>query len=298
MTEEVKAEVIEDNGLSISFAAGSIDANFDALERKVDEILALYEDWEPTADDVAQCASQRKYLNGLAKQIDERRKAVKQQYVAPLNAFEARANAIRDKIKATSARLQAVEKEVDDYRRAELESHLRSHYEDYAGLLVDVVPYEKFHDPRWTNKSFGVKKAEKELEEKVNALAGDWEALKQMGLPNLAAAEARLFDTMDLGDAVKWAKKLEDDQRRIEAMKAELEPQETVPEPPRVVSEADLYAPTHEVDVISAAVFEEVEEERHLYRFRAWLTDSELASFKEWKNACQVGTGWTVGREM
>ena len=33
--------------------------------------------------------------------------------------------------------------------------------------------------------------------------------------------------------------------------------------------------------------------ERRRYRFEAWMTDAELASFREWKNACGIGEGWT-----
>ena len=237
---EVEAEVIGEaqEGLAIACDAGSIVANFDALESKVDSILADYEDWEPTADnaeDLAQCARERKYLNGLAKQLDERRKAVKNQYLAPLSEFESRANAIRDKIKAVSGRLKAVEDDADAFRRSELKNRLREHYEAYAGLLVDVVPYEKLHDERWTNKTFGISNAEGELEAKIDQIARDWEMLKSLDLEFYEDAEARFFDTLDVGGAIAWAGKLADDKRKIEAMKAEISapmPLEPIPETP------------------------------------------------------------------
>ena len=232
---EVEAEVIteaESGSLAVTFNAGEITANFDALEARVDAILADYEDWEPTAnskDDVEQCAHHRKYLNGLAKQLDERRKAVKQQYLQPLNAFESRANSIRDKIKAVSERLKAVEDDADAFRRAEKKQALSEHYEAYAGLLLDLVPYSKLHDERWLNKTFAMAKAQDELESKVDQLARDWEMLKSLDLEFQADAEAMLFDTLDAAKAISWARKLADDKRKLEAMTDEMG--EPAPEP-------------------------------------------------------------------
>ena len=61
------------------------------MEEYVDGILEDYADWEPSADnaeDVKQCDREKKYLNGLASQLDTRRKAVKSEYLKPLDAFE------------------------------------------------------------------------------------------------------------------------------------------------------------------------------------------------------------------
>ena len=239
----VEAEVIDDtDGIAVSFLAGSIEANFDALDAKVDEILAGYDGWEPSADsaeDVEQCMRERKYLNGLAKQVDERRKAVKAEYLRPLDAFEARANATRDRIKDAAARLQAVEKEADQARRDAKEAELREHYEAMAGILAEMVPYEGIADPKWLNKTAPLPKCKEQLEDRARKVAADWEALKGMGLAFQEQAELRFFQTLDLGHAVAWARKLEEDKRRLDGMKSELygepepAPVESAPMPPQ-----------------------------------------------------------------
>lgn len=235
---EVDAEVIEDGeqDLSVHTLPGQISANFDALEARVDAILKDYEGWQPSAEsaeDVRQCANTRKYLNGLAKQIDERRKAVKNEYLRPLNAFESRSNAIRDKIKQTVARIQAVEKEADEARKRDKENQLREHYEAVAGLLADVVPYEAIADPKWLNKSPHVETCKKELEDRCRKVASDWDALKSLDLGEFyEQAELRFFQTLDLGEATAWAHKLAEDKRRLDAMKAEMASyREEEPEP-------------------------------------------------------------------
>lgn len=226
----VEAEIIEDEPvkageLAVSFSPGVLSANFSALEAYVDGILETYKDWEPSADsqeDVKQCATHRKYLNGLAKQIDERRKAVKNEYLRPLNSFEDDCNRIRDKVKDVSTRLNDVEKEADEARKSQKEEELREHYEGYAGLLAEVVPYGKIADPKWLNKTPTLEKAKIELEEKVDKVAADWDTLKRLNLEFFEQAEIQFFNTLDLGQATAYADKLAEDARKIEAMKAEM----------------------------------------------------------------------------
>lgn len=247
--EPVEAEVIDPEPsrteLDVAFKPGDIAANFEQMHRMVDAILEPYEGWEPSADsveDVRQCASERKYLNGLAKQVDERRKAVKAEYLKPLNDFEAKANGVRDRIKEAADRLHAVEKEADEFRRTERAEALAEHYEGFAGLLAPVVPYERLADPRWLNKSVSLKKAVEELEAKVQKVAADWESLKALGLEFHDSAEAHFFRTLDLGEAVAYNAKLAEDRRRIEEMQAAMAP-EPIPQPVREPEPAPMAEP-------------------------------------------------------
>ena len=262
-TVELQAEVIEQEreSLSIACSAGSISANFDALEARVDGILADYDGWEPSADsteDVRQCKLQKKYLNALAKDIDDRRKSVKRDYLTPLEAFEARANGIRDKIKVVSARLDDVVKTAEQAEKDAKEAELREHYEAYAGLLVPVVPYERLHDPKWLNKTTKIQKAMDELEAKVDRIAKDWDALKNLEIVHMDEAEARFFETLDLGAAIARNAEIEKARERIEEMKAAMQP-DPEPEP---IHQPDNAVPM--VMVISACT---VEQARQIGRF-------------------------------
>ncbi|MEG0792052.1 MAG: DUF1351 domain-containing protein [Gordonibacter sp.] len=226
---EVVAEVIDDAQaepekaeLTVTSEPGSIEANFDALEKYVDGILKEYEGWEPSADnaeEVKQCDREKKYLNGLASQLDGRRKAVKAEYLQPLNAFEDRANRIRDKIKATASRLDDVKKQADQAEKDAKHSALKAHYEEFAELLAPVVPYEKLHDPKWMNKRPTLPQAVKELEAKVQKIADDWDSLKKRELEFYDAAEAHFFEHLDLGAAMAYNDKLAEDRKRIEELK-------------------------------------------------------------------------------
>lgn len=229
---EVQAEVIgESRELAVTNKPGTISANFDALEACVDRILETYDGWEPSADnadDVKQCDNEKKYLNSLAKQLDEKRKAVKAEYMKPLNDFEARANSIRDKIKGVSARIEDVKKQADQAEKDAKYAALAEHYEEFAGLLAPVVPYSKIHDAKWLNKRPALSAAKLELEDRVQRIAADWESLKKRDLDFFDAAEAHFFEHLDLGAAMAYNDKLVEDRKRIEELKDAMQP--TVPD--------------------------------------------------------------------
>lgn len=254
--EEVRAEVVDDGGgeLAVTCMAGSISANFDALEGRVDSILAQYDGWQPSpdsADDLAQVRQAKSYLKSLMDQVEARRKAVKREYMRPLEAFDTRAGGITRKIKAVRDRLSDVEREANDQWRARRRAELEEFYEGYAGLLAEVVPYDRVHEDRWLNKTCKAEAAKQEIQAKVDKVAHDRDAVRAMGLEFEADALRVLYSSLDLGEAVRYAQKLSEDRRRVDAMEEELagreaqqERQEAPQQPPQAYQPpAQAYRP-------------------------------------------------------
>lgn len=241
--EVTPAEVIDEDApkgeLAVSYSPGIIQANFAALEEHVDAILKEYEGWEPSAEDdadVKQCKAHRAYLNGIAGKIDAKRKECKTRYLMPLSAFEAECNRLRDKVKAVASRLSDVEKAADEARREAKQAALEEHYREYAGTLADAVPYGVIADPKWLNKSVSLAKACDELEWRVKWASLDLQALKRLNLEFGEQAEARFYQTLDLGEATAFADRLAEDARRVEEVRAEMDAYAEPPieEPPTI----------------------------------------------------------------
>lgn len=233
MSEAVEAEIIEPeeaSELTVAYSPAVIEANFDALEAHVRKLVADYEDatYDMSKDENVKAAKRdRAYLNGIAKQIDERRKAVAREYTAPLAAFEDRCKAVAGIAKQAADGIKAQLDDAEAERQARAYAKLQEHYEEFAGLLAPVVPYERFHERQWLNKTFGEAKSFKALEEKVSNLAQDWETLKTQfeGEPFYDEAERELFATLDLGAAISAAHKAAEERRRIAELKAAMEPE-------------------------------------------------------------------------
>jgi hypothetical protein len=236
--EEVVAEVIEEqeaSSLIVTYVPSSIEANFDALEKRVRKTVELYEGatYDLTnADKIKEAKNDRSYLNGLKSEIEEHRKAVKREYNKPLAAFEKRCKEITSIIDGASDGIKAQLDEAEKRRKAGARAALEAHYREFAELLSPVVPYERLHDDRWLNKSFGEAKAKKALEDKVSAVARDWDTLKAQrdSMAHYEVAERELFRTLDLGSALNAARAADEEDARIAAMREAVEP-EPAPRP-------------------------------------------------------------------
>lgn len=237
--QEVEAEVIENEAttLEVTYTEATIASNFDALEAHVRKVVSEYDGavYDLTsAQAVKEAKHDRSYLNCIKKGIEERRKAVKREYSKPLDAFERRCKRITAIIDESSDAIKAQLDEAEQARKDALYSRLQQHYEEFAGLLAPVVPYERLHEDQWLNKTFGEIKAQQALEAKVSDVARDWETLKaqQEAMPHYADAEREFFRTLDLGAALNAARLADEEDRRIAELKAAMAPEpEPMPEP-------------------------------------------------------------------
>ena len=226
--ENVVAEVIEEqeaSELSVAYVPSTIEANFDALEAHVRKVVSDYEGATYDLTDknaLAGAKKDRSYLTGLKKEIEERRKAVKREYSKPLDAFEQRCKQITGIIDEAADNIKAQLDQAEQERQDRAYAKLQEHYEEFAGLLAEAVPYERFHEKQWLNKTFG--------EAKASRFAGDWDTLKSQfeGEPFFADAERELFATLDLGAALTAARKAAEENARIAELKESMEPE---PEP-------------------------------------------------------------------
>lgn len=239
--QQVEAEVIETEAttLEVTYTEATIASNMDALEAHVKKVVADYDGATydlTSAQAIKEAKHDRSYLNGVKKEIDERRKAVKREYNKPLDAFERRCKQITAIIDESTDAIKAQLDEAEQTRKDALYSRLQQHYEEFAGLLAPVVPYERLHEPQWLNKTFGEIKAQQALEAKVSDVARDWETLKaqQEAMPHYADAEREFFRTLDLGAALNAARLADEEDRRIAELKAAMAPEpepEPMPEP-------------------------------------------------------------------
>ena len=231
----MQAEVIDDERLEVTYAPVPIRANFETLEARVRAMVADYEGatYDLTSEDaIKQAKRDRTYLNGIVREIDELRKAVKRECTKPLSAFEGECKRIIGIAKDASDGIKAQLDAAEEARRKRAYNGLAAHYAQIADLLAPVVPYERIHEDAWLLKSCGEVKAKNALEEKVGKLAADWDTLSAMkpSMAHYETAERELFRTLDLGAAISAAAREDAEDRRIAEMKAAMELPATEPE--------------------------------------------------------------------
>ena len=145
----MQAEVIVDERLEVTYVPVPIRANFETLEARVRAMVADYEGatYDLTSEDaIKQAKRDRTYLNGIVREIDERRKAVKREYTKPLSVFEGECKRIIGIAKDASDNIKSQLDAAEDARRKRAYNGLAAHYAQIADLLAPVVPYERIHE--------------------------------------------------------------------------------------------------------------------------------------------------------
>lgn len=260
---QVEAEVIDPLApvnVELDCTAGAVKFNVTALSAHIDSIVAMFDGWTPDPTDSSQikmAKDNRAWLNSIAKDLDSRRIQVKKAYLAPFEVAESQIKEITSRVKKVSDLLGDSIKQYDDACKAYRLNEIREAYEEYAGLLLDVVPVERLiQGEKWLNKSCTTWK--KELQQKLDRLAQDLQSLTKIGLPLDTFEDAKriLFESLDLSIAINEANRIEEQKARIAeleaAMKQQIEPEpepefEPMPEPAPVAP--TLCQPAKPVDV-------------------------------------------------
>ena len=258
MGKTVDAAVVESDELVITRMepGAAIEANFDALKASIARIVDGYKDVVVTHEMVPQAKRDRAYLNSVSKSLNQRRLDVKKRYMAPIEAFESRVKELDAPLKEAAAVLDAQVKAFEERERIEKREECRKHYEDFAGALVDAVPYERIEDPAWLLKTTNLMSAFQAIEDRVEAIARDDQALDDLSLSHPIEAHAEYFATLSLSAAIARSKALDEQERiaaEMEIRKAEVAAERAkppAPEPaPEPVAEAASVSDTWHIVV-------------------------------------------------
>lgn len=265
---EVEAKVVE-NELAVPSKTLEIDSNsliekVGEITDAIDELAKVKSDMDATDETIAAMSLEevgicKKALSDAIKAADEKRLEFGRILRKPIELVNAKCKELTKEAEELNDRYKAREQEAEEERKADKKQELREHYEAFAGVLLDVVPYDKLHDDKWLNKTCNIETAKGEIEAKVSKICSEWESIKALNLEFADDAEARFFDTLDMGEAIAWAGKLAEDKRKIEAMKAELEPEPVVRDSAQDEPPASAYEPEI-VDYESAPVTCEADE--------------------------------------
>lgn len=191
---------------------------------------------EMQTEDVKRIATD---INGHLRHADEARKRFKREWKKPQDKVEA---AFKQAIEPMTELVNAYKGEAakrDQQIRQERYELLCEFYETYAPTLAALVPIERFgivRDRMSVAKSWSLIKEKDKLHTLLVQALSDWEALKTGHLAFEKEAEAEFFRTLSLQAALTLNAVREEEQARIDQLKAEMgvapEPEpEPMPEP-------------------------------------------------------------------
>lgn len=132
---------------------GAITTNLDNLKKELTEIADKYKGVVVSEHMIPEAKKDLASLRALAKEVDDRRKAVKKEWEKPYKDFEAEVKSALEIINAPIEEIDRQLKEFEAQRKAEKEQHVRELYEENIGEYADYAPFSEIFDDKWLNKS-------------------------------------------------------------------------------------------------------------------------------------------------
>lgn len=237
---------------------GTIEDNLDLVELSIREKVQEYAAVVVTEDSVK---DGKRFLADIRKEkkaLDDERKAIKTQWMAPYDAFEKRAKQIialyDEPVKIINDQLAEFEEQRKAMKRQEIEAA----YDFVKGDLADWLPLDRIYNPKWENATYSAKKVREDMElifdqmkvsiSTIKSMKSEFEAdalrvLKETG--SLQSAIAEINELQKQKERFMEQARQEAERERQEKERAEKE-QEEKAAVPQEAEEKKVASETHE----------------------------------------------------
>lgn len=181
--------------------------DFPTAQRILDKMLEPWDGMTVTdanAIDIKTAKASRAELNKMKNQLEDARKAVKREVNAPYNAFAKQLKSLVETIDDYIFVLDESIKIRENAMRQERRDELSQDYRDFAPMIASMIPFDKILEPEWLNKTYGIRKAQGEMYEKVERIMQEYDTLRNMedSLEFYIEDKAVFFETLSLKEAL------------------------------------------------------------------------------------------------
>lgn len=156
---------------------GILNWNFEELNRQLDVQLEKYRGLTFTDDQMPEAKKTRAALNKVAKEINDRKIAVKKEFCAPYTEFEEQAKQLIRKINDVSGEIDAQVKDYEEQQRADKRKRIEAWWAENGKHTVEL---EKIWKDSWLNTTCSDEKWKRELEAEKVRISNDIYTLSLM----------------------------------------------------------------------------------------------------------------------
>lgn len=201
---------MEEISVVVGTKLGSIDFDFEALKKSVEEVSSSYKGIIVTEDTIVNSKNDVAYLRKLKGQLDDKRKQVKTTYLEPLTEFETK---IKEATALIDAPILELTAQMDQYEADRKLSKKKDIEKLYKTLVDDdireYVPLNKLYQSKWENKTVTLKSIENELASTIESARMSVETIKNMNSDATDKALALFKQEMNLPNAIALINKYE-----------------------------------------------------------------------------------------
>lgn len=272
----------------------NINFNYDELKQELAVRLDKYRNLVYSEDSIKEAKADRATLNKFKNAIEERRKEIKKQCMAPYEEFEKK---IKDIVAMIDEPILAIDgqiKEYDRIKKEEKQDAIKQFYTDKVADLKDLVPFDKVFNPRWLNVTYKETDIQKEITDLFIKVEDDMKVISELQSEYELQIKDVYLREFDLTAALQEKKRLEERAAKMaEYNRVQQEKKQQVIE--QAVQEEES-GPEKNVAEKRAPL---KPEETFIMDFRVWATKSELSALKKFlvDNGIKYGRVPTEERE-
>ena len=200
----------------IKQSQGSIDANFEEVKGYLTNELAIYKGMLFTEDSKKQAKETVAELRKGKKELADRCKAVKTEYMKPLNDFMDKADELG---KMFDEPINFINEQVNDYEKKRIEEKKKEVANIYTELVEeewsDIIPLSKIYNPKWENATFSVKQIRAEIMDFKLKVKDGLEIIKSFHSEMEARAIEMYKHDFDLTESTRYLTTYEAQKREI-----------------------------------------------------------------------------------
>lgn len=224
-----------------------IENNGEEVKAWLSEVMQKYDGLVVTPESIKSAKEDKAKLNKLRTALEDRRKEVKRDYLAPYMAFEEKYKELLALIDKPIASIDTQIKALDEQEQQEKFTKIGQYFQEITKDLGFSLVLDKIIDQKWRNKTNPIEKICNALFERVEGIRADYAELQEYysDSPHYTAIMNTYMQSYDKACALAYAAALiQQEQRRQEAQRAAQQPvREPEPTPPPV------YDPTPEPPV-------------------------------------------------
>ncbi len=255
----------------------NINFNYDELKQELAVRLDKYRNLVYSEDSIKEAKADRATLNKFKKAIEERRKEIKKQCMAPYEEFEKK---IKDIVAMIDEPILAIDgqiKEYDRIKKEEKQDAIKQFYTDKVADLKDLVPFDKVFNPRWLNVTYKETDIQKEITDLFIKVEDDMKVISELQSEYELQIKDVYLREFDLTAALQEKKRLEEQAAKMaEYNRVQQEKKQQVIE--QAVQEEEESKP----EITATKKRAPIEpEETFIMDFRVWATKNELSALKK-----------------
>lgn len=282
----------------------AIEWNHEEIKNEVAQKVKMYTNIVYTEDQIKEAKADRAKLNKFVKALEDKRKEIKKQCLAPYDDFEKKMKEIIAVVHEPIALIDKQVKGYEDDKKVKKHEKIKEYWILHAKKIPDIT-LDMIYEQKWLNASVSMKSIQEEIDTRLEQIKNDMATLSS--LPEFGFEAKEVYKTtLDINKAINEAKRMSDIAKaKAEAEKAEKERLEAEAEKKKqeeaAKQELVQQEPTEEVEPITpiGQTIESIErqayeqckeegEQKQWVSFSALLSTEDAVALKEFFNSRNI----------